>query len=139
MTIGPALPATIRLTALGALSRRLGVFRDARFPFVKRVVGVDAIKILRAGLAAATVDGAHNKPFVRFVAPVLKGKSVAGAKVELDVQGKTGVQRKVVAVESGDDLEQAAGRELYRDFRIGEVRTAKNDTWMELRYPGEAD
>jgi type III restriction enzyme len=104
-----------------------------------RLDAVDAYQqklVKQIEVAAATVEGGHNKPFVRFVAPVIRGKSVSGARVELDIQGPKSVQRKVVAVEPGDDLEQTTRREIYRDFRIGEVRSAKDDTWIELRYPG---
>jgi type III restriction enzyme len=104
-----------------------------------RLDAVDAYQqklVKQIEVAAATVEGGHNKPFVRVVAPVIKGKNVVGARVELDVQGSNGVQRKVVAVEPGEDLEQTTRREIYRDFRIGEVRAANDDTWMELRYPG---
>jgi type III restriction enzyme len=104
-----------------------------------RLDAVDAYQqklVKQIEVAAATVEGGHNKAFVRFMAPVVKGKNVVGARVELDVQGSKGVQRKAVAVEPGDDLEQTTRREIYRDFRIGEVRAGTNDTWMELRYPG---
>lgn len=87
-------------------------------------------------VASATVESAHNKAFVRFIAPVTRGKSVVGAKVELDVQGATGVQRKVVEVCDGDNLEQTTKRAIYTDFRIGDISAAKDSTYVELRFPG---
>ena len=39
-------------------------------------------------------------------------------------------------VEDGDILEMATGREIYRDCRIGEIRVATGNEYMELRYPG---
>lgn len=88
-------------------------------------------------VAAASVEGAHNKAYVRFTAPVSHGKSVVGAKVELDVATAHGVARKTVTVAPLDKLEEITKREIYRDHIIGqEIRDAKDDKFMELRYPG---
>ena len=45
-------------------------------------------------VAAASVEGGHNKAYVRFIAPVSRGKSVVGAKVELDIATAHGVARQ---------------------------------------------
>ena len=88
-------------------------------------------------VAAATVAGGHNKPYVRFVAPVSRGKSVVGAKVELDMATAHGVARKTVTVAPLDQLEEVTKREIYRDHIVGqEIRDARDDQFMELRYPG---
>jgi len=88
-------------------------------------------------VAAATVEDAHNKPYVRFVGAVSRGKSVVGANVELDMQTATGVRRKTVTVQPLDSLEQTTKREIYRDLTIGqEIRAKKGAELMELRYPG---
>ncbi len=88
-------------------------------------------------VAAASVEGGHNKAYVRFVAPVSRGKSVVGAKVELDMATAHGVARKTVTVAPLDKLEEVTKREIYRDHIIGqEIRDAKDDKFMELRYPG---
>ena len=91
-------------------------------------------------VAAASVKGAHNKAYVRFVAPVSRGKSVVGARVELDIAAAHGVARQTVIVAPLDKLEEVTKREIYRDHIIGQdIRDAKDDKFMELRYPGGED
>ena len=88
-------------------------------------------------VAAAFVEGGHNKAYVRFIAPVSRGKSVVGAKVELDIATAHGVARQTVTVAPLDKLEEVTMREIYRDHIIGQdIRDAKDDKFMELRYPG---
>lgn len=88
-------------------------------------------------VAAASVEGGHNKAYIRFIAPISRGKSVVGAKVELDVATAHGVARQTVTVAPLDKLEEVTKREVYRDHIIGqEIRDAKDDKFMELRYPG---
>ena len=86
-------------------------------------------------VAAASVEGGHNKPFVRLLS-VSNKKGIITAKVELDTQAATGVARKEVIVQDGDNLEMTTGRAVYHDCRIGEIRVAKDDEFIELRYPG---
>ena len=88
-------------------------------------------------VAAASVEGGHNKAYVRFIAPVSRGKSVVGAKVELDIATAHGVARQTVTVAPLDKLEELTKREIYQDHIIGQdIRDAKDDKFMELRYPG---
>ena len=88
-------------------------------------------------VAAASVEGGHNKPYVRFIAPVSRGKSVVGAKVELDIATAHGVARRTVTVAPLDNLEELTKRKIYKDHIIGqEIRDARDDKFMELRYPG---
>jgi type III restriction enzyme len=86
-------------------------------------------------VAAASVEGGYNKPYVRVVS-VSNRRGIIAARVELDVQTATGVVRREVTVQDGDDLEQHTHRAMYSDFRVGEIRVAKNDQFVELRYPG---
>lgn len=106
---------------------------------VFRLDAVDAYErklVKQIEVASATVEDAHNKPFVRLV-KVENKRGRISAKVELDKQIPTGVQRVEVTVSDGDDLEQSAdGRAIYADFRVGEINTAKGEEFMELRYPG---
>ncbi len=88
-------------------------------------------------VAAASVEGGHNKAYLRFIAPVSRGKSVVGAKVELDIDTAHGVARQTVTVAPLDKLEEVTKREIYRDHIVGQdIRDAKDDKFMELRYPG---
>ncbi len=106
---------------------------------VFRLDAVDAYErklVKQIEVASATVEDAHNKPFVRLV-KVENKRGRISAKVELDKQTATGVQRVEVTVSDGDDLQQSAdGRAIYADFRVGEINTAKGEEFMELRYPG---
>ncbi len=105
---------------------------------VYRLDAVDAYEkklVKQIEVASATIDGANNKPFVRLLS-VSNKRGVITAKVELDVESATGVQRKEVAVQDGDDLEQTTRRAMYHDCRIGEIRVARGSEFMELRVPG---
>jgi type III restriction enzyme len=86
-------------------------------------------------VAAASVEGGHNKPYLRLLA-VSNKRGVITARVEVDKQTKGSVARHEVTVQDGDDLEMTTGRAIYRDCRVGEIRVAKGDEFMELRYPG---
>ena len=105
---------------------------------VFRLDAVDAYErklVKQIEVASATVEDAHNKPFVRLVS-VANRRGTISARVELDVATANGVRRQEVTVSDGDDLEQAAERAIYADFRVGEINTAKGEEFLELRYPG---
>jgi type III restriction enzyme len=130
--------------ALGAMaplcSLRYSATHANKHHMVYRLDAVDAYEqrlVKQIEVASATVEDAFNKPFLRFIAPVFSGKSVVGAKVEVDVQGPHGVRRREVVVQDGDDLEQTTGREVYRDCRVGEIRAAKGRELLELRVPSD--
>ena len=105
---------------------------------VYRLDAVDAYErklVKQIEVASATVENAFNQPYVR----LLKVKSTRGtvaAKVEIDLQGTNGAQRKEITVQDGDDLEQTTGRAIYANHRIGEISAGKNKR-MELRIPGD--
>lgn len=107
---------------------------------VYRLDAVDAYErrlVKQIEVAAATVDGGHNRPFVRFLKPVIRGKSVFGAEIEVDVQTGSGIQRQRKTVQPLDNLKQTAGRDLYQDVIIGqEIRAKKGEELLELRVPG---
>ncbi len=105
---------------------------------VFRLDAVDAYErklVKQIEVASATVDGAHNKPFVRLVSVANKRGDIS-AKVELDVATASGVQRREVIVHDGDNLEQTTKRAIYADCRVGEIRVTKGREYMELRAPG---
>ena len=104
-----------------------------------RLDAVDAYErklVKQIEVAAAAVEGGHNKAFVRLI-DTTNNRGVIAAKVELDMQTRTGVQRQEVSVQEGDMLDQVANRELYRDCRIGEIRVEQGNKFMELRVPGD--
>lgn len=128
--------------ALGAMNPlctlRYSATHAEKHHMVFRLDAVDAYErklVKQIEVASMTVDGAHNKPYVRLVS-VSNRRGVITAKVELDVQTATGVRRLLKDVQDGDDLEQVTERALYKDIRIGEIRASKNDQLVELKVPG---
>ena len=106
---------------------------------VYRLDAVDAYEgklVKQIEVASATVEDAHNRPYVRLVSTSNK-RGVIRAKVELDVETARGVRRRTRTVQDGDDLEQETGRAVYRDCRIGEIRVGKGTAFVELRVPGD--
>ena len=77
---------------------------------VFRLDAVDAYErklVKQIEVASATVEEAHNKPFVRLVS-VANKRGTISARVELDVATASGVKRQEITVSDGDDLEQLA-------------------------------
>jgi type III restriction enzyme len=104
---------------------------------VYRLDAVDAYErklVKQIEVAAATIEDAFNKPYVRLLE--VSNKKGILAKVELHVQTATGAKPQVLPVNDGDDLQQLANRAVYADFRVGEINTAKGEEFLELRYPG---
>ena len=109
-----------------------------RHHMVYRLNAVDAYErklVKQIEVASATVLDAHNKPCVRLVSTSNRRGEIS-ARIEIDVDGRSGVLRREVTVHDGDDLEQTTRRAIYRDCRIGEIRVAKGDEFLELRVPG---
>ena len=105
---------------------------------VYRLDAVDAYErklVKQIEVASATVEDAHNKPYVRLLS-ARNRRGVISATVELDVEGAGGVRRREKTVQDGDDLEHATGRAVYRDCRIGEIRVERGNEFVELRVPG---
>ena len=105
---------------------------------VYRLDAVDAYErklVKQIEVASATVEDAHNKPYVRLVSTSNR-RGVISAKVELDVEGAAGVRRREKTVQDGDDLEQITERAVYRDCHIGEIRVERGNEFVELRVPG---
>ena len=105
---------------------------------VYRLDAVDAYErglVKQIEVASATVENAHNKPYVKLISVRNRRGSMA-AKVELDVETATGVRRREVVVQDGDNLDQATGRTIYADCRVGEIRGGGGDEFMELRVTG---
>ena len=110
-----------------------------RHHMVYRLDAVDAYErklVKQVEVASATVEDAHNSPYVR-VLSTSSQRGVISARVELDVETKGGVRRKAVTVQDGDDLESVTRRAVYRACRIGEIRVEKGNEFVELRVPGD--
>ena len=105
---------------------------------VYRLDAVDAYErklVKQIEVASATVEDAHNKPYVRLLSTDNRRGTIS-ARVELDVESGGKVRRREKTVMDGDDLEQTTGRAVYRDCRIGEIRVEKGNEFVELRVPG---
>ncbi len=105
---------------------------------VYRLDAVDAYEqklVKQIEIASAGVEGGFNKPYVKLLS-VNSARGVITAKIETDVQKGGKVQRKALTVHDSDDLEQATGRAIYENFRIGEISTKTGSQFMELKVPG---
>ena len=105
---------------------------------VYRLDAVDAYErrlVKQIEVASATVEDAHNKPFVKLLATHNRRGTIT-ASVEMDVESAGGIRRVVRSVMDGDDLEQTTKRAVYRDCRIGEIRVQRGTEFLELRAPG---
>ena len=106
---------------------------------IYRLDAVDAYErklVKQIEVASATVEDAHNRPYVRLLSTSNKRGDIS-AKVELDIETAGRVRRDTKIVRDGDDLEQTTDRTVYRNCRIGEIRVGKGNAFMELRVPGD--
>lgn len=105
---------------------------------VYRLDAVDAYErklVKQIEVASAQLAGTYNKPYVRLLA-VSNKRGVIVARVELDMETKGGVHRQEVDVRDSELLELTTSRAVYHDCRVGEIRVAKGQEFMELRVPG---
>jgi type III restriction enzyme len=127
------------LDEMGALcTLRYSATHVDKHNMVYRLDAVDAYErrlVKQIEVASATLQDAHNKPYVRLVS-IPNRRGVIEARVELDIEGPTGVRRREVAVQDGDDLQQTTQRDIYAECRIGEIDTRPGRQSVELRVPG---
>ena len=110
---------------------------------VYRLDAVDAYEqrlVKQIEVAAATVQGGNNRPYVKLLA-INNKRGVITASIEVDRENSAGVVRRdAITVQDGFDLEQETGRALYADIRIGEIRAGSgkksSDQFLELKVPG---
>jgi type III restriction enzyme len=128
--------------ALGAMNPicvlRYSATHIEKHHMVFRLDAVDAYGrklVKQIEVDAGTVDGAYNRPFVRLIS-VSNKRNAISAKVELDVETASGVRRREVVVQDGDNLEQTTNRAIYANCRVGEIRVATGKQYIELRVPG---
>ena len=107
---------------------------------VYRLDAVDAYQqklVKQIEVDGGTIDGAHNRPYVRLVSVSSKKKDGISAKVEIDVAASGGaVKRQELTVWDGDDLEQTTKRAVYKDCRVGTISAKKGLKFLELLAPG---
>lgn len=133
---GQGRKALVEMNPLCTL--RYSATHTDRHNMVYRLDAVDAYErklVKQIEVASATIQDSGNRPFVRLISATNR-RGIFGAKVELDVEIAGRVRRTERVVREGDDLEQTTGRALYRNFRIGEIRAEKGNSFIELRFPG---
>ena len=128
--------------ALGAMNPlctlRYSATHANKHHMVYRLGAIDAYErklVKQIEVASATVEDAHNRPFVRLISTNNRRGTISAA-VEVDVEESGSVRRRQKTVQEGDDLEQTTGRAIYHDCRIGEIRVEKGNEFVELRVPG---
>lgn len=128
--------------ALGAMNPlctlRYSATHVEKHHMLYRLDAVDAYErklVKQIEVASATIEDAHNRPYVRLIS-VSSKRGIVSAKVELDVQTSAGVRRQEMTVYDTDHLEQTTRRPIYANCRVGEIRVAKGGESMELRVPG---
>lgn len=128
--------------ALGAMdplcTLRYSATHADKHHMIYRLDAVDAYErklVKQIEVASLLVEDAHNKAYVKFLSATSK-RGIVTAKVELDVQQLTHVDRDEVVVQDGDDLEQTTRRAIYANCHIGEIRCAKGNELLEVKVPG---
>lgn len=117
-------------------------YSATHFDEYHKVYCLDAIEaherklVKQIEVASATVEAAHNQPYVRLISTSRQGGRIC-AKVELDIETPGGKVRRVErTVFTGDDLQQFTHRNLYSNCRVGEMRVGKGQAFVELEVPG---
>ena len=102
---------------------------------------LDAVDAYERGLvkqievASLQIDSGHNKPYIRLDSTHNRKGSIT-AKVEVDVQRGKSIQRKLLTVEDGDDLEQITRRSIYENMQIGTINCGKDNESIEVKGDG---
>ncbi|MDP2856135.1 MAG: restriction endonuclease subunit R, partial [bacterium] len=101
---------------------------------VYRLDAVDAYErklVKQIEVASLQVEGGHNKAYVKLVSTSNRNGRFS-AKVELDRQLLTHVQRETVTVQPGDDLERIAGRAVYSGCLVQSIGCKAGEEYLEL-------
>lgn len=101
---------------------------------VFRLDAVDAYErklVKQIEVASASVDGGHNKAYVRLISVSNKSNKIR-AVLEVDVQHGTSVSREQITVQAGYDLEQYTNRPIYEGFLVEDISCRKGDEYIQL-------
>ena len=82
-------------------------------------------------VAGLEIINAHNLPYVRLVS-INNNKGNISAKIEVDIALENQISRKEILVYDGDDLQKRTKREIYANYKIGNICAIKNDEFLEL-------
>lgn len=86
-------------------------------------------------VAALEVAGGHNKAYIKLLS-THNQRGAISAKIEVGLLTGGKINRKVISVDDGDDLEQECGRAIYENCRIGTITCGAGNQSMELSLPG---
>ncbi|WP_423766767.1 type III restriction-modification system endonuclease [Dehalococcoides mccartyi] len=125
--------------ALGAMNPlctlRYSATHVDKHNMVYRLDAVDAYErklVKQIEVASLQVEGGHNKGYVKLLSTSNKRSSIT-AKIELDVQQLTIVNRMAVTVKAGDDLQQVSnGRAVYADCLVQNISCKAGEEFLEL-------
>ncbi|QYY58801.2 DEAD/DEAH box helicase family protein [Dehalococcoides mccartyi] len=125
--------------ALGAMNPlctlRYSATHVDKHNMVYRLDAVDAYErklVKQIEVASLQVEGGHNKGYVKLLSTSNKRGSIT-AKIELDVQQLTIVNRMAVTVKAGDDLQQVSnGRVVYADCLVQNISCKAGEEFLEL-------
>jgi type III restriction enzyme len=124
--------------ALGAMNPlctlRYSATHADKHHMLYRLDAVDAYErklVKQIEVASLEVEGGHNKCYVKLLSTSNK-KGTFTAKVELDVQRGTAVNREPVNVHPGDDLQQFTGRAVYADCLVQNIGCKAGEEFLEL-------
>ena len=84
-------------------------------------------------VASATVDAAHNKPYIKLLGTSNK-RGAFTARVELDVQCKGRVSREPWTVRPGDSLDLVTNRDLYANVLVQSIGCKSGEEFIELSH-----
>lgn len=105
---------------------------------VYRLDAIDAYQrrlVKQIEVAGLTVLNAYNQATVTVV-DIQRKRNQLSAVLSLDVARKGGaVVTDEVTVMSGDDLMTLTGRDVYRNYRVDEIRFGKKDGYVALETP----
>lgn len=99
-----------------------------------RLDAVDAYErklVKQIEVASLEVQGGHNKGYVKLVSTSNK-KGTFSARVALDLQQGTTVNRDIVTVYPGDDLQQITKRAVYADYLVQNIGCKSGEEYIEL-------
>ena len=91
---------------------------------VYRLDAIDAFEqklVKQIEIAGGTVEGAHNRPYVRLLSVSRSPRNVFSAQIEIDALTPGGIRRMRKTVQQHDLLRDVTGRDLYEGLQVGEI------------------
>ncbi len=115
---------TLRYSATHALKHHMVYKLDAVDAYEQELVK-------QIEVAALETEGAHNKPYVKFLSAENRGGQIS-AKVELDFLVGTKIKRSTATIRAGDNLGQTTSRSEYANFDVENIGWKPKEEFLEL-------